>query len=50
MKTRNITLILIAAGEGTTNPPSDRIFKIELLPEGTIKNVNFTGKKIEVSF
>lgn len=39
-----------AAPEGATNQPSDRTFTVKLLPDGTTKNVNYTGKKVEVSF
>ena len=39
-----------AAPEGATNQPSNRTFTVEMLPDGTTKNVNYTGKKVEVSF
>ena len=30
--------------------PKARIFKVELLPEGTVKNVNYSGRPINVTF
>lgn len=38
------------APKGATNQPTSRNFIIELLPDGTIKNVNYASKKVEVSF
>lgn len=36
--------------EGGTNLPVDRIFKIELLPDGIIKQVKYSGRKVEQNF
>ena len=38
------------APQGAANLPVNRIFKVMLLPEGTIRNVNYTGQHIEVRF
>ena len=38
------------APEGATNQASNRIFRVELLPEGTTKNLNYTGQRTTVSF
>jgi len=36
--------------EGETSLASNRIFKVQLLPEGTTKNVNYTGIRTEIKF
>ncbi len=38
------------APEGETNQSSDRVFKVELLPEGTTKTINYSGRRVEVQF
>lgn len=38
------------APEGATNQPSNRVFKVELLPDGTTKNVTYTGQRAEIKF
>lgn len=38
------------APDGATNQPSNRIFKVELLPDGTTKNVPYTGRRLVVKF
>jgi len=38
------------APKGATNQASSRTFIVELLPEGTTKNVHYAGKKVKVSF
>lgn len=38
------------APKGFTNQAGNRMFNIELLPEGTIKNVSYLGKSIKVLF
>jgi alpha-glucosidase (family GH31 glycosyl hydrolase) len=39
-----------AAPKGATNQPLNRIFKVELLPEGTTQNVNYAGRQIQIKF
>lgn len=38
------------APEGSMNLPLSQIFKVELLPDGTIKDVNYSGRPIELQF
>jgi alpha-glucosidase/alpha-D-xyloside xylohydrolase len=38
------------APAGSTNLPSNRMFRVELLPEGTTRNVSYSGQRAEVSF
>jgi len=38
------------APEGAANQPSNRIFKVELLPDRAIKNVSYTGQRIQIKF
>ena len=38
------------APKGFTNQINKRMFKVELLPEGKTKNVNYSGKPIKISF
>jgi len=47
-KAKKLTIEL-GAPKGFSSQVPDRTFKVQLLPEGTIKNVHFTGKRMEVS-
>ena len=38
------------APSGSTNLPSERTFKIQVLPEGTVKEVRYTGRRVQVAF
>lgn len=38
------------AAAGFTNTVISRNFKVELVPQGTIKNINYTGKNIELDW
>ncbi|MBN2182752.1 MAG: glycoside hydrolase family 31 protein [Sedimentisphaerales bacterium] len=38
------------APEGETGQPSNRKFKIELLPDGATKIVDYTGRRLEIKF
>ena len=39
-----------AAPKGFTNQVNNRMFKVELLPEGITKDINYSGKPIKISF
>jgi alpha-glucosidase (family GH31 glycosyl hydrolase) len=38
------------APKGATNVASERTFKVVVLPEGTTKNVTYTGKRVQTTF
>jgi hypothetical protein len=38
------------APPGATNVVADRRFKVQLLPEGTTKDVTYSGKRVQVTF
>ena len=38
------------APRGATNVVTDRTFRVQLLPEGTMREVTYAGKRIEVRF
>jgi hypothetical protein len=38
-----------AGGEGQTEAPRARTFRIELLPAGTTQSVEFAGERVEVA-
>ena len=42
--------IVPGAPEGATNQPSNRMFKVELLPDGTTQNVTYSGQRVVVKF
>ena len=48
-KAKKLTIEL-GAPKGAISQVPDRTFKVQLIPEGTIKNVHFTGKRMEVIF
>lgn len=48
-KGRKLTLTP-QAPKGASNQVAARTFKVQLLPEGTIKEVSYTGKSVTVSF
>lgn len=43
-------LMIEPTASKSTGLAIDRMFKIELLPEGTIRNVNYTGRPVTVTF
>lgn len=48
----NLKQLIIEPGaqKGFTNQVNKRIFRVELLPEGIIKNVSYSGKSIKILF
>ena len=48
-RTRQLTLEP-GAPPGATNVVADRRFKVQLLPEGTTKDVTYLGKRVQVTF
>ncbi len=46
-KAKKLTIEL-GAPKGSSSQVPDRIFKVQLIPEGTVKTVHFTGKRMEV--
>jgi alpha-glucosidase/alpha-D-xyloside xylohydrolase len=38
------------APSGSTNLVTERTFKVQLLPEGTVKEVRYTGRRLQVAF
>ncbi len=38
------------APSGSTNLVTERTFKVQLLPEGTVKEVRYTGRRVQVAF
>jgi alpha-glucosidase/alpha-D-xyloside xylohydrolase len=48
-KSKKLTIEL-GAPKGASSQVTDRTFKVQLLPEGTTKNVHFTGKRMEVTW
>ena len=43
-------IIELGAPKGSSSHVPDRIFKVQLIPEGTIKTVHFSGKRVEVNW
>jgi len=43
-------IIELGAPKGFSSQVPDRIFKVQLIPEGTIKTVHFSGKRVEVNW
>ena len=48
-KAKKLTIEL-GAPKGAISQIPDRTFKVQLIPEGAIKTVHFTGKRMEVIF
>jgi alpha-glucosidase/alpha-D-xyloside xylohydrolase len=48
-RTRRLTLEP-GAPPGATNVITERTFKVQLLPEGTVKEVRYTGRRVQVAF
>ena len=48
-RTKQLT-IEPGAPQGATNVVSERIFKVQLMPEGVAKEVTYTGRRVQVGF